>query len=65
MEIFVEAGWRATQYRSLTYREQVPQSENVDLRGCNIKPARRWDEAYPSGNGIMGVLAMGDPYMKP
>ncbi len=27
----------------------------------NKKPAGKWDEAYPSGNGAQGVLAMGDP----
>jgi len=27
----------------------------------NVKPAGKWDEAYPSGNGIQGVLVMGEP----
>lgn len=26
----------------------------------NVKPAGKWDEAYPSGNGIQGVLVMGE-----
>jgi len=28
----------------------------------NKKPALKWDEAYPSGNGIQGILVMGEPY---
>lgn len=27
----------------------------------NVKPATKWDEAYPSGNGSQGVLVMGNP----
>lgn len=27
----------------------------------NRKPAGKWDEAYPSGNGVQGVLVMGEP----
>ena len=27
----------------------------------NVKPADKWDEAYPSGNGVQGVLVMGEP----
>jgi len=36
--------------------------ETVYDRGMyNTKQAAKWDEAYASGNGTLGVLAMGDP----
>lgn len=38
-------------------------SDCKPIRGMfNTKPAGKWDEAYPSGNGIHGVLVMGEPY---
>lgn len=53
---------RATQYSKSNISGTGPTERKCGFKGmCNIKPARRWDEAYPSGNGIMGVLAMGDP----
>jgi alpha-L-fucosidase 2 len=35
---------------------------NLEHKGMfNTKPAGKWDEAYPSGNGVQGVLVMGEP----
>ena len=35
----------------------------VNLPGmCSLKPARRWDEAIVTGNGVMGASVFGQPY---
>ena len=35
---------------------------NLEHKGMfNKQPAGKWDEAYPSGNGVQGVLVMGEP----
>lgn len=37
--------------------------QELKFRGMyNRKPAGKWDEAYPSGNGTEGILVMGEPY---
>lgn len=58
--LYAHSGIQAAQVTpmSLGQRKAV-----VNLPGmCSLRPARRWDEALVTGNGIMGASVYGQPY---